>query len=595
MPRLTVALFMWTVLAADGSSVEPLRAPASKPAASAAKAPVQPAQSAQPGTVTAPTQQTPARAAPNPDKPEKGTSVLRGQVVAADTGSPVRRAQVMASGEARRPNAVITDAEGRFEIRELPAGRYSLTAMKSGFVPSGTDVAGRVSRRPTVEVGDGQTIEKLVITLQRGGVISGRILDEFGEPVAGAEVMAMVSGFREGRRQAVPASMSGPLGMVRTDDLGAFRIFGLATGEYFVSARPPRDFGMVESGAFEGLASTYYPGSPDLSQAQRITLRAGQEMSNVHFQLVRQRLARIRGTVLNSRGEPFAGAFVTVGQSDSMTFFGGSGGPVRADGSFVVSGLGPGAYTLTVRSGMQGGEDGEMGSLALIVSGDDIDGVLIMASRGGTLRGRVTTDEGTIPTPFGSLMIWANPVDSGLRMMGPGRAQVKDDGSFEIKGLFGRRLITVGMMDGPSQWSLKSVFVNGEEVTDTGVELSGGQVVESAEIVLTRKTTEITGAVTDDRGRPPANATVIGFPAQESRWGAQSRYVRIATADQEGRFRLRGLPPYDDYLLIAVQGVETLQWTDPDFLRTLADGATRLILREGETKVQDLRLKPLGR
>jgi hypothetical protein len=497
----------------------------------------------------------------------------------------------MAMGESRRPTAVTTDVDGRFELRELPAGRYTLTATKSGFVASGTEMAGRMPRRPTIDVGEGQTIEKLVITLQRGGVISGRILDEFGEPVAGAEVAAMVSGFRDGRRQAVPAPMAGPFGMVRTDDLGAFRIFGLATGDYFVSARPPRDFGMVESGPAEGLASTYYPGSPDMSQAQQIKLRAGQEMGNVNFQLVRQRLARIRGTILNSRGEPFAGAFVMVGQNDSATFFmGGGSAQVRPDGSFVVNGLSPGAYTLTARSAMGGGEDGEMGMVSITVSGDDIDGVLIVASHGGTLRGRITTDEGTVPTPMGALMITANAPEGGMRMMAQGRARVQDDGSFEIKGLFGRRLISVVMMNAPAQWYLKSVFVNGEDVTDTGVEVAGGQVVESAEIVLTRKTAEIAGVVTDDRGRPPANATVIVFPSDEARWGFQSRYVRAAPADQEGRYRLRGLPPRGDYLVIALPGVETAQWTDADFLREVADGATRLMLGEGEAKVQDLRL-----
>src|SRR5262245_7113477 len=116
-----------------------------------------------------------------------GTSVLKGQVIAADSGAPIRRAQVrVASLDARDSRVIATDAQGRFEIRELPAGRYTMTASKGGFV---TLQYGQ--RRPSesgtpIELGDNQMVDKLMIALPRGGVIGGRIVDEFGEPVANA-------------------------------------------------------------------------------------------------------------------------------------------------------------------------------------------------------------------------------------------------------------------------------------------------------------------------------------------------------------------------------------------------------------------------
>ena len=112
------------------------------------------------------------------EDPPKGTAVLRGVVVAADTGAPVRRAQVRASSrESGDTRTILTDEQGRFDLRELVGGHYTLTASKGGFI---TLQYGQ--RRPgepgtAVDLAAGQTVEKLVIGLPRGSVITGRIVD----------------------------------------------------------------------------------------------------------------------------------------------------------------------------------------------------------------------------------------------------------------------------------------------------------------------------------------------------------------------------------------------------------------------------------
>src|SRR5919198_5357545 len=63
-----------------------------------------------------------------------GTAVIRGRIVAADTGAPIRRAQVRATSGGGRGHLTSTDAEGRFELTGLPAGRWELTASKAGYV-----------------------------------------------------------------------------------------------------------------------------------------------------------------------------------------------------------------------------------------------------------------------------------------------------------------------------------------------------------------------------------------------------------------------------------------------------------------------------
>src|SRR6185369_901614 len=116
------------------------------------------------------------------------TGVLRGQVMAS-TGVPIRRAQVRAmSMEGAGGGVTSTDNEGRYEIKDLPAGRFNITASKGGFV---TGQFGQ--RRPTdpgtpIELTDGQTAEKVNFTLSRGSVIAGKIVDDGGEPVSGTQV-----------------------------------------------------------------------------------------------------------------------------------------------------------------------------------------------------------------------------------------------------------------------------------------------------------------------------------------------------------------------------------------------------------------------
>ena len=170
--------------------------------------------------------QPPRMLRPGEEAP-KGTAVLRGVVVAADTGAPVRRAQVRAaSSESGDTRTTLTDEQGRFDLRELAGGHYTLTASKGGFI---TLQYGQ--RRPgepgtPVDLAAGRTIEKLVIGLPRGSVITGRIVDEFGEPLTGAQVQVLRYVWVSGARTLQPAG-----GADRTDDQGTYRIFGLQPGE----------------------------------------------------------------------------------------------------------------------------------------------------------------------------------------------------------------------------------------------------------------------------------------------------------------------------------------------------------------------------
>ncbi len=523
-----------------------------------------------------------------------GTSVLRGQVVAADTGSPIRRAQVRISSlDARESRVIATDAQGRFEIKELPAGRYTMTASKAGFVSLQYG-----QRRPSesgtpIELGDNQTLDKLRVALPRGGVIGGRIVDEFGEPVANASVMAMRYGYSGGTRRLMPAA--GANANDQTDDQGRYRLFGLPPGEYYVSA-------MLRAGGREitdstgersGYAPTYFPGTSNMAEAARVSLGVSQETTEVSFGLIATKLVTVTGQVLTSGGQAAAGGVVTLASPGAAgrgaMFQMGGGGRIDQTGAFRLPNVAPGNYELQARTA--GRVDGQFARMALSVGAADIEGLTIVTAPGARVSGSVITDTGE-PPDFRpqQLQIVARAASPDPQLGGGfGGSRVNDDWTFELNNLTEARVIRVAT---PQAWTLKSVTANGMDLTDTPAEFPSGQTVAGVVIVLSKRVTALSGLVADSRNRPVLDATVVVFPEDERLWTFQSRFVQTARPDQEGRYRIAALPPTDHYLIVAVQGLEDGQAGDPEFLASIKGAAAPFALNEGENKAVDVKFSP---
>ena len=122
------------------------------------------------------------------------------------------------------------------------------------------------------------------------------------------------------------------------------------------------------------------------------------------------------------------------------------------------------------------------------------------------------------------------------------------------------------------------------------MEFPPGQTFGGVQVVMTKKIASLSGAVTDSRGNPALDATVVVFPANDKLWTFQSRLIRAARPDQDGRYRIATLPSPEQYLIVAVQGLEDGQAGDPDFLASVRDTATKFELAEGETKAVDVKL-----
>ena len=521
-----------------------------------------------------------------------GTAVIRG-IVTSDTGTPVRRAQVRANAGGMPGGRVTsTDSDGRYELRDLPAGRWNVSVSKPGFV---TQRYGQ--RRPfetvaPIELGNGQKIDGANFSMLRGGVINGRVQDDLGDPVANVRVTVQRRQMIEGTRRLVGTGVND-----ETDDTGAFRLYGLAPGEYYVSA-VLRANPLEQAGDGSGYAPTYYPGTGNVNEAQRVTVGAGEEVS-IGFSLLPVRFVRISGTVVSQSAD--AGGGVGGGTVQLVSAAGGGEGPlttlgggIQSDGSFTIANVAPGSYILNARSGVgnrgrgaaaRGGTEVEIGSLPLVVGDGDVTGVSIALTRGASIAGTIVT-EGTSAVTLSSLRVTARQIRTvgGQSLMASG---VSATGSFQLSTLSGTIALRVENL--PSQWMVKSIVVGQLDVTDGAFELRGTEQISSARIVLTDRLSEVNGTVTV-RKEEAKNSSVIVFAEDANLWTFPTRYVRMVRADAQGGFTLRGLPPGATYLAAAVDYLEEGEWQDPEFLERLRENAARVTIREGETKTVALQL-----
>lgn len=523
----------------------------------------------------------------------KGTAVLRGSVVAADTGAPIRRATVRAiSSQGYDAGVAVTDEQGRYEIRELPAGRHTVSASRGGFLSLQYGQRKPSDRGTPVGVTDGQLVERLDIALPRGGVVTGHVMDEFGEPLAEVQVHVLRSMMAPGGRRMIPAGRQDT-----TDDQGAFRIYGLTPGEYAVSATlRSQSFSMGPNGrpgptSEQGYAPTYYPGTPSLTDAQRVVVGAGQEVAGLIFGLTPTRVARVSGRVVG--GAPNAtGGFVSMRLDDGLPLMGGGpAGPVQADGTFDIGGVPPGRYELRVQQPRPNGNnlDALEGLATVTVAGADLAGITIAMRPPPTLTGVIEFDGG-VPANLNpaQVRVMPMPADPNGRMSFSGPPETRPDFTFVLKGLNTPAYLRVG---GASGWQLQSITYNGQDYTDVPLPAAPGVDLRDVRVKVTQAVANVSGTVRDERGQVVLDATVLVFSADETKWTIASRFMRTGRPDTQGRFEVSLLPPHDNYRIIALQGLEDGQFYDPDFLAGIRERAERLALTGGEMKTVELRLK----
>jgi len=543
-------------------------------------------------------------------------------VFAADTGRPIRRARAIVTAAQFEGRATLTDDNGVFELTDLPAARYTLNVSKTGFITLSYGQRRPFQAGTPLQLAEGQQLSGLDFRLPRGSVIGGHVYDETGEPMPGATVRVMRYQYSQGQRQLVPTDTA------QTDDRGAFRVWGLNPGDYYVSAiarnftfgprgggargggpavrgggrggaggrgGPPGGFLDFSNGdddeTAKAYAPTYYPGVPSIDESRPVTVGLSQELTDVDFNLLLVRTSHVTGSVTMSDGSVVYSGQVNL-TPDNGAGPGGRGqlgvnfgSRIDWEGRFSISNVPPGRYVLRARG--TDTDPPQFGAQPLTVGSGDVVDIPILLTPGASLAGTVMF-EGTNAPEFSQVRLTAAATESGATLGPNPNARVDKDGKFTLDGVStgGHWIRLAGQLRG---WSLKSVIVDGSEVVDTPINLRSGQQVNNIVVTFTSRLAEINGTITNQSNQPVTDFTVLAFPFDTTLWRPQSRQISTARPDQTGKFQLRGLPP-GNYYLATVDPAEQGEWFEPAFLDQHRLGAATVVLGEGDTQTKDFRI-----
>lgn len=581
----------------------------------------------------------------------KGTNVLVGRVLEMGGDRPIAGAVVMligyfdASGRATQampqsttdpaasaPQYAMTTADGYVVFRDLPAGRYSMTADAFGFASSAYPLR-------VVELTNRDAPTDVSLRLWRSASISGTVLDERGEPVVGVAVAA----FRY-TTGAKGVALRFAIQTVQTDDRGIYRLAPLAPGRYvvgvvssslslpasfataidasaanrmeayalsiaavysgttvqsgegqrigdFVLRRPGPPPAFSPGGRLLTYATTLYPGTPSPSTATVVTVGSGDARTGIDIPIRFAPAVSVSGVVTGPEDVtkhltvelwPSTGAVVNVAFDPE--------GLPRAitdeHGVFRFLAVSPGSYELraaylTEANPNFGTTDASWCVAQPVTIGDrDVDGLSIALQPGVRASGRVEL-KGATDAQVPRLSVYLELIDADARELS---FAARPDGTFTALGSVPGRY-KVSVFGPPAGWMLESVTRAGRLLPDGVIDLDAAGA-DDLVLTLSKTLTRVSGSIAGASQTVTSNADVLVFPADTTFWRegvTDSRRMRLVHATSASTFELDGLAP-GEYYIVAIDAGSIFDWRDPASLERVRPSATTFTLGAGEQK-----------
>lgn len=557
--------------------------------------------SAQIGGQIAPGQ--PGRPMPPPSPPQD-LCTIEGQVFDASTGEPLRKATI--SMNAAHAYGATSDAAGKFSITGIEPGQYRVSASHTGFLGMQYN-----ARRPDgpgtmLELARAQKMSGVVFRLTPHGVITGRMVDEDGDPLQNVQIQLMRLVYTRGRKQLQQYNGA------NTNDLGDYRIAGVQPGKYYLCAtyRGRMNVIMMDgNGAFNGgqlqpqedYAPTFYPGVTDIAAAVPMDMKPGQQLQGINLKLTKIHTVSVKGTVINNTAaaqpEPLPGGRggavrinnvnLQLDPRNSLNPNGlAQGTSVRPDGTFDFPSVPPGSYNLIATSNAGNVRHSIM--LPIEVGNTNLEGVALTINPGVTVSGHIRID-GDTTDPIPSFMVRLNPWTPGVNIIVPQPAKADASNNFSFEDV-NPQDFEVNVTPLTGSLYLKSIRAGNADVLNTGLDLSGDGSA-TLEIVIGVNAPQVTGTVQDPTTQQPAPAATVVLIPQEKERRETSLFYRTASTDQSGNFTFSRVNP-GEYRVYAWDEVENGAWFDPDFLQPVESKGSAISVREGNPVSVQLTLIP---
>jgi 5-hydroxyisourate hydrolase-like protein (transthyretin family) len=556
--------------------------------------------------------------------PEKAS--IAGSVLRASSGEPLARAEVRLSrvpsdegagqfiSNGGEDNAdfptVQTGNDGKFLLKDLEPGQYRMTVSRNGYAQQsyGSKNASRPGSIINLAAGEKKT--DIVFRLQPAGVITGRVRDSSGDPVAGYGVTLLKASYSNDRQFLYQEDST------QTDDRGEYRFYWIPPGRYYIRVSPPRlgEFEMRRIVIDKSAYSAFYPGVHAVSDASAIELTAGAEMGAVDIVLPRITGYHVRGRIVEaSTGQPPKSASVSIRPKKAGVFeygFDGSDGVEynSRTGEFELRNVVPGSYLLSAYAQNQfdglisperlaevrTGEDifeavfasGASAEITLEMNSEDASGIVLLLKKGATIPARISI-EGTELTSikgWEDIRLTLAPEYSGTNFRRSSRPSV--DGTERIENVTpGQYRVDV---DSPPAANLyvKEVLYGRSDALTGPIEIdeqAGGAIT----VLLSPNGGQVEGRLTDAQSQPVSGADVMLIPDDRER----SRLYRTAITDRDGRFTFRAIPP-GSYKLFSWEDLDTGEYYSKQVISKYETEGRPVRIQESLKQSVDVKIIP---